>query len=126
MISLLYNTNNNKPILLCKLKMSLVFKLRNPVPPGLKKNNNWPEMAVIYEFLLQRNGHIYLSREEFDEDMKGYLNLLVEKKKTGGLSEGSDPKLRGGITVDEGKVGTYASGGFLPYGRLEEMVEEKE
>jgi hypothetical protein len=108
-----------KPSLL-GIMVVYVFNLKQAISPGLKNNNVFPELAAIYNFLSGLNGTEYQAKEQFKEALEEFPSYLEKQR----LRRGTDSKLRAGLKVlPDGTVGSERTGGFCPYGRLEELVE---
>ncbi len=77
--------------------MRVKFKLRSDMPPGFKKNPQYPELPAILNYLTPYDKQEFTSVEEFyDQVINGIIDYLEEQK----IPVGKDPKLREGLDVE--------------------------
>jgi len=77
--------------------MSYKFNLREDMPRGFKQNDQYPELPLILEYLKTYDDRIFLTVEEFQRELDGFLPFLDKSK----IPKSADPKLREGLVVVE-------------------------
>ncbi len=78
-------------------KMTYRFRLRVDMPVGFKQNDEYPELPAIFKYLQPRDGIVYTSPEQFQDQV---LSLFPDYLEQAHVPEGPDPKLREGLQMD--------------------------
>lgn len=81
-----------------KTKTVYKFKLREDMPRGFIKNEQYPELPAINEYLKTYNGKKFESLATFEEGvLQGFLDYLSTKQ----VPVSSDPELRTGLKLEK-------------------------
>ncbi|MBA7681731.1 hypothetical protein ES703_90071 [subsurface metagenome] len=78
--------------------MSIRFKLRLDMPTGFKKNEQYPELPAILNYLIPYDKQEFTSPEEFHKQVLSGTMDYLEKQE---IPVGGDPKLREGLDIEE-------------------------
>lgn len=78
--------------------MNIRFKLRSDMPIGFKKNEQYPELPAILNYLTPYDKQEFTSPEEFHKQvLSGIIDYLEEQE----IPVSEDSKLREGLDIEK-------------------------